>query len=53
MSVGRRGSLLKTGASVTSPRGLQNPLVVQSVSGQLSVPRLSPRSSSSSLNRLA
>lgn len=26
MSVGRRGSLLKTGASVTSPLGLQKPL---------------------------
>lgn len=32
-SVGRRGSLLNTGASVTRPWGLQKPDVVQSVSG--------------------
>lgn len=32
--VGSRGSLLNTGASVTSPCGFQKPLVVKSVSGQ-------------------
>ena len=46
MSVGNLGSLLKTGASVTSPRGDQKPEVVQSVSGH------SGRRSSSSREKM-
>ena len=46
MSVGNLGSLLKTGASVTSPRGDQKPEVVQSVSGH------SGRRSSSSSEKM-
>ena len=34
-SVGRRGSLEKTGASVVRPAGLQKPLVVKSPRGHL------------------